>query len=167
MDLNRPEEVEVAKAWHEVFPNEKVPNVLSQPCCSQFAVSRDALRRLPKSRYQHFRSWIEKTPLKDDISGRVWEYVWQYIFKGVYEFCPNEAECYCRAYGVCFPGGEKEYNDWFDMRGKVKALDAELKDAMGKADLEKTLVDQIAELDRKMRTSKSRALNGEATVKVP
>ena len=60
--------------------NENVPQVVGVACCSQFAVSRNQVLRRPKTDYQHFLKWLMDTDLNDDISGRIFEYMWHIIF---------------------------------------------------------------------------------------
>lgn len=120
-----PEAVIMAQAWTELFPDEPIPEVVSQPCCSQFALSRDRIRTLPKERYLAFRQWLLDSSLDDKLSGRVFEYVWQYLWAGVYEFCPKEHVCYCDTYGVCF-GGEDEYSLYFELRDEARDLRSEI-----------------------------------------
>ncbi|KAL1296781.1 hypothetical protein AAFC00_000243 [Neodothiora populina] len=107
-DINIPEAAIMGRVWKQLFPGEKVPDVLSQPCCAQMAVSRDRIRLLPRQRYISLRDWIINSDLEDRLSGRVFEYVWQYLWTGEYEFCPLQSVCYCDGYGICF-GGEEEY----------------------------------------------------------
>lgn len=129
-DGNVPEAVVIGRAWLELFPETKAPPaVLSQPCCAQFAVSKERIRTLPLEQYIFFRKWLLDTDLDDRLSGRVWEYVWQYIFGGSPEHCPRESTCYCDGYGICF-GGEDQYQDWFAMRRKSREL-ANLKNSLG------------------------------------
>lgn len=99
-----------------------MPEVVSQPCCGQVAVSRERIHQLPREQYQHFRKWVTYTTLEDRLSGRVWEYIYQYIWAGVAEFCPEEHVCYCDTYGVCF-GGKTEYEDYYDKKHHVEALE--------------------------------------------
>jgi len=136
--LNHPEEIFFGKAWQELFPGASIPLTVSQPCCSQFALSRERIRSIPLSRYKFFRDWLINTELEDLISGRIWEYVWQYLWMGVEEFCPSEHVCYCDGYGVCF-GGEKEYSDWFDVRKERRSLSAELAERRKEPDSNRTL----------------------------
>lgn len=129
-DINKPEEIIFGTTWKQIFPNEDVPDVLSQPCCAQVAVSRDRIHALPKSQYIFFRDWLLSTPFEDRLSGRVWEYVWQYIWTGQSEFCPKENVCYCEGYGVCF-GGEKqwaEYSTNHERSRDLEKLTAKLKE---------------------------------------
>lgn len=53
-----------------------VPDAVGQSCCAQFAVSRDAVLRRPRSDYERFRRWLVETELDDAVSGRVFEYSW-------------------------------------------------------------------------------------------
>lgn len=115
----------VGKAWKELFPFESVPEVLSGACCSQFAVSRDTIRALPISRYVWFRDWIMRTDLTDYMSGRVFEYLWQYIFTGKHEVCPSPHVCYCDGYGVCFEG-QDAFQKWFETRWRMNEKGKEL-----------------------------------------
>ncbi|GAB7348797.1 hypothetical protein MBLNU459_g7517t1 [Dothideomycetes sp. NU459] len=120
-DVSRPEAAIIGRAWQELFPAEAVPDVLSQPCCAQVAVSRARVRALPRAQYVFFRDWLLRSALADNLSGRVFEYVWQYIWAGTYEFCPSEHVCYCDGYGVCF-AGEDEYALYFRLRGEAREL---------------------------------------------
>ena len=164
-DGNIPEAVVIGRAWLELFPNaEAPPTVLSQPCCAQFALSRERIQNLPLEQYIFFRRWLLDTDLDDRLSGRVWEYVWQYIFAGVEEFCPTESICYCDGYGICF-GGEDKYQEWFAMRRKSREL-ADLKGSLGddeKVTEQKASIQvRLTELDLKMSTMKKDAfLRGE------
>ncbi|KAK4497867.1 hypothetical protein PRZ48_010522 [Zasmidium cellare] len=110
-DSTKTEELHIAATWSQLFPSDPLPEVLSQPCCSQFAVSATAIRRHPLEKYVLFRDWILETPLSDYITGRIFEYFWQYIFLSEAVYCPDPRICYCDGYGVCFeePGGYKEY----------------------------------------------------------
>jgi hypothetical protein len=63
-------------AFRELMPDIKVPHEVGVSCCAQFAVSRDAIRSRPKADYVRWREWLLKTPLSDDFSGRVLEYMW-------------------------------------------------------------------------------------------
>ena len=124
-DIYIPEAVIMKEAWKQIFPDVNTPAVLSQPCCGQFAVSADRIREIPLSRYVEFRKWLLDTDLDDSLSGRVWEYLWQWIFAGVEEFCPEEHVCYCDGYGVCF-GGKDEYDAWFELRSEIRRREAQL-----------------------------------------
>ncbi len=79
-DLFKPEQAIFARAWDELFPLEEMPEVLSQPCCAQFALTAERIRGRPLGMYVWVRDWVLMTELEDSISGRVLEYVYQYVF---------------------------------------------------------------------------------------
>lgn len=114
-DRDKPEEMHVANAWAELFPLDPIPKILAQPCCAQFAVSRDRIQALPKQRYVILRDWILRTELSDYMSGRVFEYVWQFIFTAAPVHCPSMSACYCDGYGYCF-GSPEAFDHWFELR---------------------------------------------------
>lgn len=117
-----PEEPIIGAAWIELFgPAVPVPDTLAQPCCGQFAVSRERLRALSKEQYLHFRRWLTQTQYADNISGRVFEYIWQFLFTGIAETCPPESVCYCDGFGLCF-GGEKPYRDYLAKKEELTKL---------------------------------------------
>jgi hypothetical protein len=124
--LNANEEVEekkeellVGKAWKELFPNDPMPDILGQPCCSQFALSADRIRAIPLNEYKRLRSWLLKTKLRNSMSGRVFEYLWHYLWTGKNVLCPAMHECYCDGFGACFKD-ENEFQQWFKVRFEVK-----------------------------------------------
>jgi hypothetical protein len=125
-DANKQEETMLAKCWTKLFPLDPSPQVLAQPCCAQFAISRDRIRSLPLARYVYYRDWLLRTSLSDFISGRVWEYVWQFVFTGQNVICPKEHVCYCDGFGVCF-GGEDEYDAFYKKKREKDALEDELR----------------------------------------
>ena len=154
--LNIPEAVVIGKAWLELFPSETAPpKVLSQPCCAQFALSKDRIQSIPLVQYQFYRDWLLHTPLTDNLSGRVWEYVWQYIFAGAEEFCPIESICYCDGYGVCFEG-EAEYQNWFELRKKSRALQKELDTGGGEIN-EAEVMGEIARISLDLQNKENEA----------
>lgn len=106
--LEKQEEVVLSEVWRELFPERPLPRTLAQACCAQFAVSGEAIRSMPKSRYVFFRDWILRTPLNDYVSGRIWEYCWQSLFVSRSTFCPSEHVCHCDGFAVCF-GGQHKY----------------------------------------------------------
>lgn len=57
-----------------------VPFEIGAACCAQFAVSRDAVLKRPKTDYERFREWILETEKSDAKSGRVLEFLWHIIF---------------------------------------------------------------------------------------
>lgn len=126
-NINKQEEEVLAEAWSELFPSDPLPAVLAQPCCGQFAVSKDRIQTLPKARYEFFRNWLLKTTLSDYLSGRIWEYLWHYLFTGQNSYCPTEHACYCDGFGICF-GGEKQYTAWWDKMWEKRIFEDQLKD---------------------------------------
>ena len=113
-----------SKLFHEMHGKEvSVPKAISQPCCAQFAVSGQRLAERPLSDYVHYRDWILNTELKDETSGRLMEYSWQYIFGGKFEYCPGMHGCYCSGYGVCFEGGEEGIKAWLKILKKRERVD--------------------------------------------
>jgi hypothetical protein len=64
------------QAFEELMPGVEVPQEVGVSCCSQFAVSREAVHSRPREDYIRWRDWLLRTPLEDDLSGRVLEYMW-------------------------------------------------------------------------------------------
>jgi hypothetical protein len=64
------------QAFEELMPGVEVPQQVGVSCCSQFAVSRETVHARPKEDYIRWRDWLLETPLNDDLSGRVFEYLW-------------------------------------------------------------------------------------------
>lgn len=126
-DETKQEEVMLARAWGELFPDQPVPSVLSQPCCAQFALSRDRIRTIPRARFIFYRDWLLQTDLSDYIAGRIWEYLWQYVFTGKPVVCVEESICLCDGYGFCF-GGPEKYQEWRDMDSERQELQQQLDD---------------------------------------
>lgn len=124
-DISKPEEQELAKAFGELYPGRKVPETLAQPCCAQFALSKSFAQNITLARYVEIRNWLLNTPLPDEISGRIWEYLWQYLFTDEPVVCPRMDICYCDGFGICF-GGEKQFTEWFDLRAEQRKLQAAL-----------------------------------------
>jgi hypothetical protein len=121
-DPNKMEQIYISQAWRELFAEEDMPALLGQPCCGQFAVSGERIRSIPIERYISYRDWLLHTSLSDAISGRVWEYFWQYVFTRQQIVCPEPSECYCRGYGICFANTESYdgfWDKWAD-RGHAK-----------------------------------------------
>lgn len=90
----------------------EVPDIFAGPCCSQFAVTRQAVRRNPRHQYKRSMDWLVETSLSEYISGRTWEHMWPYLFKGEAIDCPSEWKVYCAMYHVCFEERDapSEYN---------------------------------------------------------
>jgi hypothetical protein len=131
-DFNKQEETMMAKCWSELFPHEPIPRVLAVPCCAQFALSRDRIRTIPLSTFKFYRNWLLKTELSDYISGRIWEYIWQFVFTGQSSVCPTQHVCYCDGYGICFEG-EADFDKWFEIRYNREQLQNQLAEWRDKA----------------------------------
>lgn len=131
-DVNKLEEILVAESWSELFPMDPIPQVLAAPCCGQFSLSRERVHSIPRATFVFYREWLLKTEISDYLSGRVFEYIWQYIFTGRNSWCPVQHICYCDAYGICF-GGEDNFEQWFKMRKEKDDLEDELRDWKEKA----------------------------------
>jgi hypothetical protein len=131
-DANKQEETAMAKCWSELFPHEPIPRVLAVPCCAQFALSRNRIRTIPLSTFKFYRNWLLKTELSDYISGRIWEYLWHFVFTGESSVCPIQHVCYCDGYGICF-SGEADFDKWFEIRYNRGQLQAQLAEWRDKA----------------------------------
>jgi hypothetical protein len=145
--LTVPEAAVIGKAWGQLFPENPVPSVLSQPRCAQFAVSAEQIRKVPLERYLEYRKWLVATEFDDRLSGRVWEYVWQWLFTGQAELCPIETTCYCEGYGICFD--PSEYQLYFEIRDEARKLEGEAQE-LEPNEGEATTYDRITELKRKI-----------------
>lgn len=104
------EEPYMAQAFRANFGKDvPVPEILAGPCCSQFAVTRDAIRRRSKEEYRNYMDWLIYTDWSDYISGRVWEHMWPWLFLEEPRDCTVEWLAFCRMYAICFEGpGELE-----------------------------------------------------------
>lgn len=125
-DDQKREEALIAQAWEQIFPQYKVPDVLAQPCCAQFAVSRERVQSIPKSQFIHYRDWLINTELDDYNSGRVWEYFWQVVFTDNTVHCPQQHVCYCDGYGLCF-GDYDKADAFFGLNFLLKENQEELR----------------------------------------
>lgn len=112
------EEVLLAKSWTELFPLDQVPHVLAQPCCAQFALSRERIQARPHASYIWYRNWLLNTQMPDYLSGRIFEYIWQFIFTGDNVFCPEEHICFCDGFGACF-GGKEKYEEFVKVKNEL------------------------------------------------
>ncbi|CAK4032266.1 Hypothetical predicted protein [Lecanosticta acicola] len=102
------EEPFMAEAFHANFGHDvPVPEILAGPCCSQFAVTRDAIQRRSKEEYKRYMEWLVNTDWSDYISGRVWEHMWPWLFLEEAEDCTPEFEALCRMYAICFEGPQE------------------------------------------------------------
>ncbi|KAF2877851.1 hypothetical protein BDV95DRAFT_532811 [Massariosphaeria phaeospora] len=124
--FHKPEEIYWRRqVWEEIHPGAPIPPTISGICCAQFAVSRDRIRDVPLARYQHYRKWLLNTAIDDQFSGRIFEYIWHYIFTGHEVYCPAMNSCYCDGYGFCF-GGRANFEEYFAKQDERNKLFVEL-----------------------------------------
>ena len=123
--LAKQEEEVLSRSWKELFSASPIPKALGQACCAQFALSRERILSISLSQFIFYRDWIMRTPLSDYVSGRIWEYTWQFLFTGQSIVCPAEHICYCDGFGVCF-GGHTEYQNFERLRQKKEGYEREL-----------------------------------------
>jgi hypothetical protein len=147
-DESKQEELMLARAWGELFPDDQVPSVLAQPCCAQFALSRERIRTIPRARFVYYRDWLLQTDLSDYIAGRIWEYLWQYVFTGEPVVCVEENICLCDGYGICF-GGPDGFQAYRDAADQLKYLQQGLSDWSFLAD-DLAFAEKNGELDETM-----------------
>ncbi|CAG7927692.1 unnamed protein product [Penicillium olsonii] len=104
---NRDARAYLAQIYRELFGADKtVPDVLGGVCCAQFAVSRDQIRRRPKSDYERMMRWVDEGSKKTVNSygvGWVFEIVWHVVFSMEAVHCPVYEQCRCDNYGWCGP----------------------------------------------------------------
>lgn len=124
------------------FPGEDIPEILAQPCCSQFAATKEAIRSIPREQYLHQIDWLIQSHLNDHLTGRIWEHMWQYLFLKKAVYCPVEFKALCAGWHICFESKEemtrwkelaKERNDLYPTlgrieppKGKIEAMNREL-----------------------------------------
>ncbi|KAJ6155860.1 hypothetical protein N7470_006426 [Penicillium chermesinum] len=113
-----PPPVEYPDRFLELFPDEELPEVVGVPCCSQFAVSREAVRARPKADYERCRQWLLDVDLDNATSGRIFEYAWHIMFGKTAELCLDVVTCYCETYGYCDMEPIELQNHWV-WRGMV------------------------------------------------
>jgi predicted Fe-S protein YdhL (DUF1289 family) len=100
---------------------------LAAPCCSQFAVTKERIRSVPRERYRAFLDWLRYTELDDHIVGRLWERQWQWLFLRTAVDCPVEYEALCRGWNICFKSQE-EFMQWNKIYQRREEIAKELKD---------------------------------------
>jgi hypothetical protein len=100
----------------------EVPRIMAGPCCSQFAVTKEAVQRSPRSQYKRSVDWLVETTLSDYLSGRTWEHMWPVLFNGEAIDCPPEWDVYCAMYHICFEkkDGPSEYNALWREKERLK-----------------------------------------------
>lgn len=130
--FRKPEEIYWRKnIWEELHPGAPIPQSLSGTCCAQFALSKERIRQVPMERLLHYRKWLLNTGMDDSYSGRIFEYIWHYIFTGHEVYCPAQNTCYCDGYGICF-GGRQKYEDYDEKQKQRDTLFSELDEIVNK-----------------------------------
>jgi hypothetical protein len=119
------EELLIPQVWKSLFPNDPLPTSLAQPCCSQFALSRSRIQAIPQEEYIRLRSWLLSTNIEDHLVGRIFEYIWQYLWTGHSTLCVNQHACYCDVFGACFED-EEDFQSWFELRYRVRKEEWEM-----------------------------------------
>jgi Protein of unknown function (DUF3431) len=158
----RPEERFMKSAFQENFPNDPVPPILSQPCCSQFAVTKEAIRSNPRSQYKMQMDWLQNTRLESEVSGRVWEHMWQYLFTKKPIDCPAEHKALCKRYHICFEG-QDDWDKWKTLEAKKFKI-ADHRNALlmngiqPTSEVVTTLDEEIQEYDKKLQPWKEKAV---------
>ncbi|KAF7958144.1 hypothetical protein EAE96_003706 [Botrytis aclada] len=89
----------IISLFHKSFPEKEVPNKLSAPC-NEFAVSRDAIRSVPRERFLHLANLLRPTCAESD-AGKEWGVMWPHLFlqDNRNEIAPSEA--LCQGWGIC------------------------------------------------------------------
>lgn len=100
-DEYRTLEVNMAKAWHGIFNNTDVPEMLASPGGAEFVVSKAQIRKRGVDEYTRYWEWLASTKMDDDSAGAVLERLWHVIFGKESVWCPTEEECRCDIFGKC------------------------------------------------------------------
>ncbi|CZT48655.1 uncharacterized protein RSE6_09385 [Rhynchosporium secalis] len=172
-----PEQKEMQEAFRANFNLYDIPEILATPCCSQIAVTKERIRSVPREQYLHHIDWLLTTKLKDSISGRTWEHMWQYLFLQKAIDCPLEHKAYCRLYHICF-GGPEEYSEWIELNQGRQKLSRELqkilkppvpekkkvKDKDGKMVEEKVKVVPLTDAEKKAQETTKKWLEAELRI---
>ena len=149
------EEPFMGQAFAENFPNDTVPEILAQPCCSQFAVTKEAVRLVPKWRYREFMTWIINTRHQDSISGRVWEHMWQWLFLRKAVDCPVEHKALCRGFHICFESQE-EWEGWKKLHGRIEDKKKEIREKEKKQESRKKDKQKEVNKEKKQEINKEK-----------
>jgi hypothetical protein len=95
-------EAKIPDVWRECFGQRAgVPERIASVLGSEFAVSREQVKKRSVEDYLKLWSWLNKTIMDDDSSGLVLEYIWHVVFGKDPVFCPEETRCGCDLYGKC------------------------------------------------------------------
>lgn len=121
-NYDKAEEPYMKEAWKSNFGDDPLPEKLGGPCCSQFAVSKDAIRSRPREQYRDSAAWLVHTPWRDHIAGRVWEHMWPWLFKKETKDCAPERSSLCQMYSLCFQSNREldDYKELWEERERLK-----------------------------------------------
>lgn len=133
------EEWYLARVYDDLFGTSRgpLPPVFGSACCAQFVVSRERIQqRVSLSELVRWRQWLLDTKISNYFSGRIWEYLWHFVFSDPSTDkkngdtkqsinCPSEFICYCDGYGVCFEDDEA-MAEYRALRNKMYDLTLEL-----------------------------------------
>ncbi|KAK3617153.1 hypothetical protein LTR56_025477 [Elasticomyces elasticus] len=157
------EEPYMAEAWHANFgEDEVVPEQVGGPCCSQFAVTREAIRRRPREQYRRSMDWLLSSRWSDAVLGRVWEHMWPRLFTDDASDCSHpERGSLCQMYGVCFETDRQlnDYKELWEVRERLKedmSFFRAVWDAKKAAAAEQRLVEVNSEIERQLSVALQR-----------
>lgn len=99
------------KIYAELFntTEDAAPQRTGNLCCAQFVISRDRIRRRPRSDYERMLRWVATTDVSDNYGiGFFMEKMWHIVFGLEPVYCPRYEQCRCDVYGWCgpLPSGE-------------------------------------------------------------
>ncbi|CCD43542.1 hypothetical protein ACHAPC_008056 [Botrytis cinerea] len=89
----------VISLFQKSFPDKEVPNKFSAPC-NEFAISKDAIRSVPREQYLRLANMLRPTCAESD-AGKEWDVMWPYLFlqDDTNEVAASEA--LCQGWGIC------------------------------------------------------------------
>jgi hypothetical protein len=76
-----------------------------------------------------YQDWLLRTELDDSLAGRVWEYIWQWLFSGQEKICPANTVCHCNGYNLYF--NEDLYKYYFQLRDEAHSLERQVSELAG------------------------------------
>ena len=80
-DPEREQQYTFAQYWPRMFPESpEMPETIAAPCCSQFAVTRDAVRNRSRADYERYLDIVSYSNIDNYFLGRIFEYTWHVIF---------------------------------------------------------------------------------------
>lgn len=89
-------------AWEQFFGGwlGPLPPRIAAPCCAEFIVSREAVRRRPKEFYAAALEWIAASELHSKTIAISIEFIWHLIFQPEPWLLVDQRECLCQLYGL-------------------------------------------------------------------